>query len=108
MDENHQEFHILDQVSFSLLINIPYSWLEYVRFLEGYKPRIRCTVVCYKLPSLGKYKYRSNKALKSYLIPSSCSFIIRDNLGNLVHAEGIRIDDTNNLVVELMALRMVL
>lgn len=39
-DGNHQEFSVPSQVFFPWLINIPDSWLELVRFLEGYTPRI--------------------------------------------------------------------
>lgn len=58
----------LTKFLFPWLRNIPNSWLELVGFLENYIPRIGCTVVCWKLPSMGKYKCNSDEASKGNLV----------------------------------------
>lgn len=55
---------------------------------------------------MGKYKCNSDRASKGNPGLSSCAFCIRNDIGNLGYAEGVRIVDTNNLMAEVMALRM--
>lgn len=52
----------------------------------------------------GWYKYNTDGASKGNLGRSSWIFCLRDAHGDLVHAEGSVIEDTNNMEAEAKAL----
>ncbi|XP_049359182.1 uncharacterized protein LOC125823854 [Solanum verrucosum] len=58
------------------------------------------------MPRMGEYKSNSDGASKGNPGPSSCAFCIRNDQRDLIYVEGKRIGIANNLVAEVVALRM--
>ncbi|KAH0711960.1 hypothetical protein KY289_007919 [Solanum tuberosum] len=88
------------------MYHLPNNWPELVRYLIGYTPRIGCKVVYWKLPRHNTFKCNTDDSSKGNPGPSSSAFCIRDDQGNLVYAEGNMIGLSNNLIAEVVAIRL--
>ncbi|KAH0665136.1 hypothetical protein KY290_027423 [Solanum tuberosum] len=62
-------------------------------------------MVYWRLPRLGSYKCNSDGAVKGVGGPSAWAFCIRNDEGNLIHAESFGLRITSVLMSEAMALR---
>ncbi|KAH0675427.1 hypothetical protein KY285_023228 [Solanum tuberosum] len=62
-------------------------------------------MVYWRLPRLGSYKCNSDGAVKGVGGPSVGAFCIRNDEGNLIHAESFGLGITSVLMSEAMALR---
>ncbi|KAH0690096.1 hypothetical protein KY289_017454 [Solanum tuberosum] len=82
------------------------NWPELVIYLTGYTPRIDCKVVYWKLPRQNTFKCNTDGSSKGNPGPSSSAFCIRDEQGNLMYAEGNMIGISNNLIAEVVAIRL--
>uniref|UniRef100_A0A0V0HEC1 Putative ovule protein n=1 Tax=Solanum chacoense TaxID=4108 RepID=A0A0V0HEC1_SOLCH len=58
------------------------------------------------MPRVDTYKCNTDGASKGNPGPSSSAFCIRDGHGNLLHAEGKMIGVSNNLIAEIVAMRL--
>lgn len=56
------------------------------------------------MPEQGWCKYNTDGASKGNPGSSSWAFCLRDEKGDLMHAEGVVMEDTNNMVVEAEAI----
>jgi len=86
MEVNKNLYH-LATFSYPWLQNIPNTWHLMVPFFTEYAPLIDCKMVYWRLPRLGSYKCNSDGAVKGVGGPSAGAFCIRNDEGNLIHAE---------------------
>lgn len=70
-----------------------------MRFITEYTRKLKCIVANWKIPNRGHHKCNSDRDSKVNPGLISIEFYIRDGKGDLVYAEGRRIEDSTNLVV---------
>ncbi|KAG5610482.1 hypothetical protein H5410_021763 [Solanum commersonii] len=63
--------------------NMPNNWPEIVRFLIEYSPKVGCKMLYWKLPKEHYFKCNTYGDSKGNPRPSSSSFCVRDDQGNL-------------------------
>ncbi|KAH0732243.1 hypothetical protein KY289_003431 [Solanum tuberosum] len=85
---------------------IPNNWPDLVRYLANYTPMIGCKVVYWNLPRENSFKCNTDGASKSNHGSSFAAFGVRNDQGDLIHAERKVIEVANNLVAEIVALRL--
>ncbi|KAK4734481.1 hypothetical protein R3W88_008742 [Solanum pinnatisectum] len=82
-----------------------YQWSDMVVALEGYIPSYSFRIVRWSPPSDNWFECNTDGASRGNPGPSSAAFCIRDSLGHLVVAKGIKIQDTTTLVAGARAIR---
>lgn len=75
-------------------------WLDILTELEQGRPKLRVIKVEWRFPDEGWLKYNTNGASKGNPGVSSAAFCLRDHKGDLVYAEGAKIDDITNTKAE--------
>lgn len=87
------------ELSISLIIpSLPQFWTC------SLVPRFRITKVLWEYPLAGWIKYNTDGASRGNPGPSSYAFSARDSNGDLLYAEGERMEETNNTVSEAKAI----
>ncbi|WMV32083.1 hypothetical protein MTR67_025468 [Solanum verrucosum] len=85
--------------------DIPTTWPLMVALLDDFRPCFKSRCVRWYPPNEGWSKVNTDGASKGNSGPSAIAFCIRDNNGDLVGAKGVKIPDTTNLTVEVVAIR---
>lgn len=71
------------------------------------KPIIRVTTLLWELPKEGWVKYKIDGASRGNPGSSSYAFCLRDDQRDVMYAEGVIIEDTNNIKAEVIAILQV-
>ncbi|KAF3678689.1 hypothetical protein FXO38_03114 [Capsicum annuum] len=90
------------------LIYLPNTWSEILLFLHQYKPTIHAQVVKWTAPTEGVYKCNTDGSFIGETGSTSCAFCIRNWEGDLVYAESSKLQESNSLLAEVMAVRFAL
>ncbi|KAF3656557.1 hypothetical protein FXO37_15408 [Capsicum annuum] len=82
----------------------PGSWPNILNELEGRKTKMKFTKVMWKLPENGWVKYNTDGASRCNPEISSYAFCARNEKGDLIYAEGVKMEDTSNVKAEAYAI----
>ncbi|XP_070015854.1 uncharacterized protein [Nicotiana sylvestris] len=78
-------------------LRVPQKWLDLLTMMEQYTPRLKYDKVLWEFPSRGWIKVNTDGACRGNPGRSSIGFCIRDEVGDLIYAEGREISEgTNN------------
>ncbi|XP_070029656.1 uncharacterized protein [Nicotiana sylvestris] len=78
-------------------LRVPQKWLDLLTMIEQYTPRLKYDKVLWEFPSRGWIKVNTDGACRGNSRRSSIGFCIRDEVGDLIYAEGREIsEETNN------------
>ncbi|KAH0777307.1 hypothetical protein KY290_008718 [Solanum tuberosum] len=80
------------------------NWPIMLKELEGYCPSVKVTQIKWEFPLEGWIKYNTDGASRGNPGLSSYAFCLRDEKGDLIHAEGASINNTTNTVAEAKAI----
>lgn len=64
----------------------PFTWPLLLDFFQNYRAQLKFTVVVWKKPTIGWYKYNSDRDSRGNLGKCSIAFCIRNEDGDLMHA----------------------
>ncbi|XP_060211977.1 uncharacterized protein LOC132639556 [Lycium barbarum] len=84
--------------------SVPHRWLEMLKILENFVPKLQITKVLWTLPAAGIWKCNTDGATKGNPDRSAYAFCVRNSDGDLVYARDKDIEETTNTVSETMAL----
>nr|XP_009768117.1 PREDICTED: uncharacterized protein LOC104219182 [Nicotiana sylvestris] len=78
-------------------LRVPQKWLDLLTMMEQYTPRLKYDKVLWEFPSRGWIKVNTDRACRGNPGRISIGFCIRDEVGDLIYAEGREIyEGTNN------------
>lgn len=81
-------------------LQFPYACPDIFKELKGSRPKVKVTKVWWKIPMEGQIKYNSDGASRKNPGNSSYSFCLRGDRGDLMHAQGSKIEDTINMLIQ--------
>ncbi|XP_019240115.1 PREDICTED: uncharacterized protein LOC109220106 [Nicotiana attenuata] len=91
-------------------LQVPHHWSNLLQMLEQYTPKLKYEKVLWELPDDGWIKVNTDGACRGNPGRSSIGFCLRDEVGDLVYAQGKEIKEGTNTEAEasaiLEALRM--
>lgn len=85
-------------------LDFPLEWSNILKQLNQMKPRLRGIPVLWELPESNWVKYNSDGVSNGNGGSSSWDFCLSDTHGELMHAEGSVMENTNNIETEVMAI----
>lgn len=83
---------------------VPSSWPEIIKTLETRGTKLKVTKVMWEYPPEGWHKYNTDGASRGNPGISSYAFVLRDERGDVIYAEGAIIENTTNTVAEARAI----
>ncbi|XP_060195488.1 uncharacterized protein LOC132624780 [Lycium barbarum] len=84
--------------------SVPHRWLEMLKILENFVPKLQITKVMWTLPAVGIWKCNTDGATRGNPGRSAYAFCVRNSDGDLVYARAKEMEETTNTVSEAMAL----
>lgn len=96
----NKTLNYLAKIRYPWLSNMPFLWLDMMRYLESYKPIIITKTISWQAHHSGWFKCSTDGASKGNLGPSSLGFCVRNDVGDLVYARAINLGINTNVVVE--------
>ncbi|XP_075097862.1 uncharacterized protein LOC142175181 [Nicotiana tabacum] len=85
-------------------LRVPHKWLDLLTMIEQYTPRLKYDKVLWEFPSRGWIKVNTDGACRGNPGRSSIGFCIRDEVGDLIYAEGREISGETNNEAETVAI----
>nr|XP_016435601.1 PREDICTED: uncharacterized protein LOC107761829 [Nicotiana tabacum] len=85
-------------------LRVPQKWLDLLTMMEQYTPQLKYDKVLWEFPSRGWIKVNTDGACRGNPGRSSIGFCIRDEVGDLIYAEGREISEGANNESEAVAI----
>ncbi|XP_070002801.1 uncharacterized protein [Nicotiana sylvestris] len=85
-------------------LHVPHKWLDLLTMMEQYTPRLKYDKVLWEFPSRGWIKGNTDGACRGNPGRSSIGFCIKDEVGDLIYAEGREISEGTNNVSKAVAI----
>ncbi|XP_075074526.1 uncharacterized protein LOC142162113 [Nicotiana tabacum] len=83
---------------------VPFRWLDILRMMENYTPKLKFNKVSWELPMTGWTKINTDGALRGNPGRSSLGFCLRNEEGDQVYACGKEIQEVTNTQAETRAI----
>ncbi|KAH0779478.1 hypothetical protein KY290_005905 [Solanum tuberosum] len=80
------------------------SWPEILKEIEEYRPKIKVVQVKWEIPPAGWIKYNMDGEAKGCYGFSSYAYCLRDENGDIIFAEGARIENTTSTMAKAVAI----
>ncbi|WMV08231.1 hypothetical protein MTR67_001616 [Solanum verrucosum] len=103
--EINKHLYLFAKNRYPWLKNLPNTWPMIVKLLEEYSPLVCCRVVYWMHPPVGRYKCNTDGTSKGNPGPSSTTFCIPNEEGNLIFAEASVIEACYAIVAEVKAFK---
>nr|XP_016476429.1 PREDICTED: uncharacterized protein LOC107798017 [Nicotiana tabacum] len=85
-------------------LRVPQKWLDLLTMMVQYTPRLKYDKVLWEFPSRGWIKVNTDGECRGNPGRSSIGFCIRDEVGDLIYAEGRKISEGTNNELEAVAI----